>query len=93
MKLHIVKTFREGILIYNNSNELIFNTEQNGYYNFQNANLYEPEQFSSKTAQKMCKTAKKIVEKTKFSKLGDFLNSLNFPIQNNQQNVCVDVVL
>jgi len=93
MKLHIVNTLRDGILIYNNSDELIFRTDQNGYWDFVNANLYEPEQYSSEKARNMCRVAKKIVAKTKFSKLSDFLNSLDFPIRTNQQDICVDVVL
>ena len=93
MKLHIVNTFRDGILIYNISNKLIFRTHQNNYVDFENANLYQPEQFSSDTAQEMCRVAKKIVAKTKFHKLLDFLDSLEFPVRTNQQNVSIDVFL
>ena len=93
MELHIVNTLRDGTLIYNSSDKLIFRTNQNGYYDFQNANLYEPKQYSSKTAKNMCIIAKKIVAKTKFSKLSDFLNSLKFPIRTNQQDVYIDIIL
>jgi len=93
MKLHIVNTLRDGTLIYDSSDELIFKTNQNGYSDFENANLYEPHQFSSETAQTMCAVAKKIVSKTKYSKLSEYLNSLEFPVRTNQQNVCIDVVL
>jgi len=91
MLLTIRNTFRDGILIYDNNLKLIFNSLQNRYSNFINADKYEPNQFSSQLAKQMCITAKKIVKATNFSCLSEFLHSLKFPIRNNTQTVEVQI--
>jgi len=93
MELTIINTFRRGELIYDDNNNLIFDTTQNGYSDFRNADQSNPEQYSSDTAQKMCSIAKKIVKATIFNCLSDFLNSLQYPIRTNQQDIHVLVNL